>query len=483
MITNAEYLEFLKSDARKVLLVELDYYDPIEEETGTFYLSDKGYDTKLSPTVQHRPYPDYVSKVPSTKRSLKARPARGELVVENIGGVRDEWLTRYKFDGRTVKMLYGHPDWLYEDFRPAFLGVVKSRQGGFNKLVFKLREPEDFLEQIIQSPLIAAGPNAGDYEPIVYGSCFNVQAVLIDGSTHVYQVSDIELNSIALVKDQGKGPVGHTPDLANGKFTLTSAATGNITVDLIGAKVGGSTLLKAGEIIDHIITTRTDLPAELYDSAAFDDLDTEIVWEHNLANIAGKNARQVIDKILFSVGAKLSRTVDGQITVVRWEEPNEVADVVIGKDDYKLGSLTPTRVELPWKSARLGYRKNHFVQESLDTTLTEDNRALLGREYSIVEDTNDVLTAHPLATEPALIETTLTDQADAEALLSQALAIHAVERFLFLISAYAFAFQYTIGMTAEFSNKRYGLSAGENFVIFDIDNAITSGRARISLWR
>lgn len=485
MITDEQYQAWLRSNAAKVLLAEIDYYDTVAEEIGTLYISNKGYNTNLSAGVEHRPYPDYIRSVPSAKRTLgSGRPSRGELVVDNTAGARDHWLTQYKFDGRKVRLLYGSPTWEYSDFRLVFIGVTKSRYGrGTKELVFKLREPEDFLDQPIQSATVASGPSAGDYLPIAYGDCFNVTPLLINGTTHVYQVSDIEIHAVTLVKDNGAGPVAHTADLVAGTITLTGAPVGNITADIVGVKISGAALVKAGEIIDHIITTRTDLPSEYYDAAAFTALDVEIDWEHNVYVSGRTTARQVIDQILESIGAKLSRTETGAITVVRLAEPLIAADVDIGPDDMRVDTLVASSTELPWKRARLGYRRNWTVQESLDTTLTEADRAALAREYSIVEGSNAVTTVHPLATEPELITTTLTLQADADARTAQLLALHAVERYWFELEVYAALYQYPLGVTAQLTHHRYGFAAGENCVVYDTDSVFTQGRARLSLWR
>jgi hypothetical protein len=484
MISDAEFLKWLRRDERKVLLVEIGYYDPVDGSTGTFFLSDRGYNTNLSPGVEHRIYTDDVVVVPSTRRTLgTGRASRGELEVDNTAGQYDSWLTRYKFDGRDFRMLYGSPSWEYADFRVVFVGITKDRAArGPNRLVFRFREPEDFLDVPLNTATIAAGPNKGDYQPVAYGACFNVPAVLLDGPTHVYQVSDVAMHAVSFVKDEGKGPVGHTADLAAGTITLASPATGNITVDLVGAQVSGIPLLRAGAIVHHIITTRTALPAEYYDSVAFSALDAEVDWEHNLWAKGSMTARQAIESILESVNAKLSRTPAGQITVIRYGEPADEASEFIGLDDYERNTLQPVRSELPWKRARLGYRRNYFVQESLDTVLTEAERATLSREYMVATATNAVTSMHPLAVEPELIETTLTDQADAEALLALQLEMHSVERFWFELSAYAILFQYAVGVTVNLTSSRYGLSEGKNFLVWDTDSDLTKARVRLTLW-
>ena len=485
MISDAQYLAWLRSQAPKVLLAEMDYYDTVTESVGTAYISDRGYNTNWSDGVEHRPYPDYLKGVPSARRTLgSGRPARGELIIDNTAGERDHWLTQYKWDGRKVRLLYGDPSWEYADFRLVFIGVIKTRYGrGIDELLFKMREPEDFLDQPVQGSTVASGPNAGDYLPICYGECFNVSPVLLDGATHVYQVSDIAIDSVNLVKDNGKGPVSHTADLAAGTITLAGAPVGNITVDCTGAKIGGAPLLKAGEIIDHIITERTDLPAEFYDASAFTALDTEITWQHNLYINGSTTARQAIDMILESIGAKLSRTEAGAITVVLLADPTESAGITISPDDYRMDTLVASATELPWKRGRLGYRRNWTVQESLDTLVTATERATLGREYSIVEDANAVTGVHPLATEPELIGTTLTLEADAAERLAQLMALHAVERYKFDLQVYAVLYQYALGSTVKLIADRYGFDAGINCVVYDTDSVFTDGRARLTLWR
>ncbi|MDO9475732.1 MAG: hypothetical protein Q8K17_03825 [Pseudohongiella sp.] len=485
MISDAQYLAWLRSPEPKVLLAEMDYYDPVTETIGTMYISDRGYNTNWSAGVEHRPYPDYLKTVPTARRTLgDGRPTRGELIVDNTAGERDDWLMRFKWDGRKVRLLYGSASWEYSDFRTVFLGVVKTRSArGISELVFKLREPEDYLDRPLQSVTVATGPSTGDYLPVCYGDCFNVTPVLIDGATHVYQVSDIEIDDVVLVKDNGKGPVSHTADLAAGTITLAGAPVGAITCDVIGAKVSAVVLEKAGEIIDHIITTRTDLPSEFYDSAAFTALDAAITWSHNLYVSGAMTARQAIERILSSIGAKLSRTEAGAITVVRLADPSETAAVAIGPDDFREDSLIASATELPWLNARLGYRRNWTVQESLDTVLTVDERAALTREFAIVTGSNDLAGVHPLGNQPDLIETTLTYQADAQDRLDELLALYAVERFVFELHVYAVLYQFPVGSTVKLTADRYGFNAGVNCVVHDTDSVFTSGRARLGLWR
>lgn len=481
-MTDEEFNTFLRSNDKKVLLLELKYWDGDSEET--LYVSDKGYNTNLSPGVEHRLYPAVIKKVPSNKQSLVSNlRSSGEVVFNNIDGELDIWITDYKFDGREAVFLYGSPDWLYAEFRQVSVSIVESRTARQrDQVVLKLRDPEVYLDQPIQTALVATGPNTGDYEPIAYGQINNASAVLLDGTTHKYKISDIAIDSITTVKDQQVNVAGYTADIANGEFTLNAQPNGKVTVDFKGAKVGGTLLEKAGDIIDHIITTRTNLPGALYDAAAFTALDVDITWKHNLYVPENATARQVINRILDSIGAKLIRTRDGKIGIARLKAPAVTEILEIGSDDIKRKSLKPVKIEPPWIRARLGYAKNYTVQSSLDTTITEAVRAAAEREFDIVSDSNAIAAAHPLAIEPDLIETTLTLQADATSRLTELMLLRAVERFVYECQAYSIAYVLSVGETVKLINQRFGLAAGTNALIYLQDDAPTRGKSKVQLW-
>ncbi|GJM12797.1 MAG: hypothetical protein DHS20C12_12000 [Pseudohongiella sp.] len=482
MISDTEYEAWLNSDAERVVLVEIDYWDGDSVET--LYLSDKGYNTNLSAGVEHRVYIDAVNKVPSLKQSLdNSRTGFGEIVIANPNGIRDSWFTDYAFDGRKVVQKHGSPAWEYADFRQLSVDVIASRSAkNAREIVLKLRSPEAYLEQPIQTALMASGPNTGDYKPVAYGEINNATAVLLDAATHKYQISDIEIDSIQAVKDNYKAVASYTPQLADGTFTLGSAPSGTVTVSFKGADVSAVLLEKAGEIIDHIITTRTSLPAEFYDADAFTDLDSDITWKHNLYITERMTARQAITKILDSIGAKLIRNREGKISVARHPSVAVSAVLELGVDHIQKWSFKPVKVIAPWQQARLGYAKNYTVMESLDTTISQTDRAAAQRSFDIVSDTNAVLTEHPLAEEPELIETTLTDQADATARLTELMTQFGQERFIHELVAYQAIFQVTVGQTIELTHDRFGFSAGKNAVVWSQDDDPTRGKSRVQLW-
>lgn len=482
MISDAEFELFLKSNDRKVTLVELDCWDGSQEVT--LYGSDKGYNTNLSPGVEHRPYTSFVNKLPSKKQSLASGSrSGGEIVIDNSNGIRDSWIHTYKFDGRQVVFKYGSPNWEYADFRQVGVNIVESRYSRKrDEITLKLRDPEAYLDFPLQPSLVTTGPNTGERLPVGYGLINSAPAVLIDPVTHKYQIHDAEIEQIVAVQDDRVDVASFTPSIIDGTFTLGAQPAGNVTCTFKGAKVGGVFLEKAGEIIDHIITTRTNLPGGLYDSAAFIALDAAIDWKHNIFVDDGETARQVIEKILGSMGAKLIRARDGKISVARLTLPSVSADQVIRLDDVKKNQFKPVKVQAPWIRARLGYAKNYSVATNLDTSLTEAERAAAKREYSIVSASNAIAALHPLAVEPELIETTLTEEAAATARLTEEMALRAVERFVYELIMYASVFLFKVGDTVQLFNPRFGFAAGKNALVYSQDDATTNGTSRVEIW-
>ena len=481
-MTDAEFNAFLRSNDTKVLLMELKVWDGAAEQT--IYGSDRGYNTNMSPGVEHRVYPQIIKTVPSFRQSLRSgQRSLGEIVIDNTSGEHDNWITTYKFDGREVRFLIGSPSWLYADFQQVLIGVVESRSARRrDEIVLKLGDPELYLDQPIQTSLIDAGPNTGDFEPIAYGQINSAKAVLIDGPTHKYQVSDIAIDSFVAVKDNRVNVASYSGTIADGTFTLGAQPAGDITVSFKGAKVGGVLLEKAGEIINHIITTRTSLPSALYDAAAFTALDAAVSWKHNIYITESLTARQAINTLLDSIGAKLVRSRDGKISVARLRAPAVTADLAIDRDDVKFGMFKPVDIDPPWIRARLGYAKNYSVETDLATAITEAERAAAGRDFDVVTATNDIATAHPLAIEPDLIETTLTLEADATARLTELMTLHAVERFVYELVAYAITYRISVGETLSVTNPRFGFSGGVNGLVLSQDDSPTTGKSRIQIW-
>lgn len=155
------------------------------------------------------------------------------------------------------------------------------------------------------------------------------------------------------------------------------------------------------------------------------------------------------------------------------------------KPPQRLAASGPTR-GLPVCSTTVRYARNYAVQDTdLAAGVPDERRAVLSREWSEVERTEDAIQlAHPLSPS-VVIETLLAQVADAAAEASRQQVLHGTEhdRFAVTIELNDETDDVDLGQVLTLSHGRYGLAVGPALRVFGVEPDVEARELGVELWR
>lgn len=261
-ISDAQYTAWLKqANANRVTLVKLTY------SAGSEYISYGKYVSFPADTPSNTTFIDCIISLPLFKSGvadvvdMSTNLSIGELVIDNSNGDRDAWLNR-AWNGRAIVVYFGDPSWPFSDFRQILTGVISEiRAVSLDNLSFVIRGPEYEMLQPITTNY-TSGDAIGQVKPLCFGECKKVPCILIDSTTHKYQVNDGEINAIDAVYDSGNS-IGFTASLSDGTFTLSAAPSGAVTADVKGFEFSGTYYSGLTDLIDALVTNYTNITTSI----------------------------------------------------------------------------------------------------------------------------------------------------------------------------------------------------------------------------
>lgn len=490
MINDVDFVTWLKRDgAARALLVEATVYSGGVEAVRT--MSNRAFISGPIDSPAHAAYDDIIVGVPRFSSQLselftgKSLPTWGDVEVINESGVRDSWLND-AWDGRAVRLYLGDPAWPKSDYRRVLDGTIGDIYApAQNRLALKLRDKTWAMNAPIQTSLIGGFTvNEDQPIPLCFGQCFNVEPLLIVAATHQYQVHDGAIEAITAVRDNGLA-VAYTADVATGTFTLSAAPAGRITADVKGAKPGGVYLTKCADIINHIVTTRTQLTIDDIDVTnftAFNSVAPQIlgVYIRNRENII-----PILDQLTAAVGGFWTFSRDGFLRLGRLESPSGTPVLELEADDIRERQFVCTGRALPIQTLRLGYARNYTPQaDGLAGAVTEANRALYASEYQVATTTNvGIETTHLLARNPDLDATLLVDASEAATEASRRAALYSQVRGIYEIGVWTAPLRVNLGEVVKITHPRFGFAAGVLAVVVGLDEEPARGRVTLRVWK
>jgi hypothetical protein len=119
-ISDAEYLEWLSTDNERIVLVRADAWTGAAVET--FTICDRRWYDDVNGDI-------YIGRLRDDLEIIEALSMDGEQGESNVSviglhnedGALDDWLD-YAWAGQPLEILFGGPDWPFDDFRPLFTG-------------------------------------------------------------------------------------------------------------------------------------------------------------------------------------------------------------------------------------------------------------------------------------------------------------------------------------------------------------------------
>lgn len=487
-VSDAQYKAWLADDNKqRVLLVEAQAYSG--SSVVTHYLATRPFVSLPADTPANQVYDDLIASVPSFSRSLaehfngSSAQSWGDIVVRNTKGELDAWL-QDGWDGRSLRLYLGGQWWARNDYRMILDGVTADiTVRDATAITIKARDKQWMLNVPLQQNFIGgSSANAGKPKPICYGPCSNISPMLIDSSTHTYQVHDGPVNAISAVYSDGVS-VAFTANLAAGTFTLAAGSTGRITADVQGAKPS-SYLTCAADIIKDIVLTRTGLTSVDLDASSFSAFATLCPQAICLYVADRANVGQVLDQIIGSVGGWYGFSRAGKLQLGRIDSTSGTPVLSIEVDDIEARGVTIRRRDLPLASITLGHSRNWTVQSSgLGAGVTEARRAVLAADYQSVTVTQpSVLTKFPLADKPGMAETLLASPSDATAEANRRLALRNQVRCIYSIEAFSAPYQVDLGQIVQITYPRFGMAGGVTGVVVGLTERPTKNRLQLDVY-
>jgi hypothetical protein len=446
----------------------------------------------------------------------------GEIVLANPDGALDSLLD-YGVDGRQVR-IYTVPD----DSTPYSSAVrwatatAQQVEVSWERVTIRLRDRLELLNVPLQTTTyagttISGGLNSAEGQPedlrdrpkpLLFGEVYNVPAVLANAYDLIYQLHDGALASIDAVYDAG-APLLFSANhasitalrtatiqggyyatcLSAGLFRIGASPFGGITADATeGATLADRT---AAQVARRIIT-RSALTTGDLDLATFTALDTDNaapvgIWLPDPVTVLDAS-----NAVLGSVGGWLLPTRLGVFEAGRLEAPAAPTAATFTTEEVLERGGGIERIAsgdrgagVPVWRVTVRYRRHYAVQGSTEVAgcVASARRAELAQEWRSVKAENGAIkTKHLLATE-LVVDTCLSDAADAQAEAARLLALYSVRRDRLIVPVDTdLAAAVDLGRTVSIQVDRWGYGAGRLMTVLGLAEQAALGVTELDVW-
>lgn len=502
-LSDADYLEWLRTDHLRVVLAEVECWSG--GAVVTRYLSDKIYASGPYDTPASTPYLDLIAGTPSIRQKLGEPLGVGALELDNPDGELDTWLDD-SFDGRPIRLYIGDPAWSRNDFRMLFTGIVDHLDAGsHNTLVLAIRDKKELLNKPIQENTYSSGPAQGQPKPLGLGFMYNVEPILTnDSSAPVYQVHDGAILGVTEVRVNGMplSSSSYSVDLANGVVTIGSSSyiTGRLTMDVQGAAValfeGVNWYCRLDMAIDWL-ARRAGLGDGDIDAGSLAALRAKLTSSYygvvdNLGYYlpSRQNAVAVLDELTASMGCGWYFGRDGKLKIWRLDVPTGTAALTLTPDDIEPEGLRPVAWEAPVKVWKVGGRLNWTVQDraSLSPQLSAKNRDLYAQDFLTVIDEKYAATYGQTyiylgGLSPDVVRTYLYNYGNAAIEADRLRSLRLVPRRRYSVNVIAPTLPIELGTEIRIIYPRFGFANGANGIVVGIEENVTAERVVLEVWK
>jgi len=415
--------------------------------------------------------------VPSIQSQVGMAFGVGDIDLVNNGEL-DAWLND-AWDGRGLSMLIGDPTWARDDFRQIASLVTEALEVVNNdKMRIRVRDKREKLNVNTQLNYYSSGEAFGKPIPITVGQVFNITPVLINASTHQYQVNDGQINAITQVRDNGVS-VSFTANLSTGTFVLGSQPSGVITCDVQGAKPSGTYHIKTADIIEYLVK-RSVLNAADLDAASFTAFNVKVPYTVGLYIHSRQNLINVVDKLMRSVGAYWLFNRAGKMVLWQLDDVTGTASASFDADDVLDDTFSFINSDLPYARSAIGYQKNYTVQNNSAGSVTEANRNIYSGNNLVSFSVNSsIITSHPLALKPDALNSVISLIGDANTEAARVLALRNVVRFTYEATFSTGPFEIKLGDEISVIYPRFGFENGKNVIVVGLDERPASNKIKV----
>lgn len=479
--------------AAKSYIVILQPYDG--STTTTVYLSDRGYVSGPSESPANTYFAPRVMEALNFQRSMfqtgklggQSIPSFGSIILSNADGDLDDFAT-YAWDNRDVEVKIGEKGADLSKHFTIFKGKSKSVE--FNDLEVNviIRDGQDSFTRTFP-PNVYGGTGgtdgssimAGVSKPLCFGEVYNITPVLVDEANNIYQVHDGQIEAIDAVYQNGAEISGFTTDLANGRFTLSSAPTGVITCDVKGAKPSGTYHESVADIIRFIASEYAGFTdPDDFDTTSFSDLNTANNSTVGVYVPEKTNILDVMDQLANSIGAFYGFNRDGEFNVGRLIAPTGTANLEL--DTTNIIELQRQPTTIPNYRINVRYKKNYtvFNEDTLDASAAD--RDFQTRESAVETATSaGTLTVYPNS-EILEVDSRLVGSSAASTEASRLASLYGSQRDIYRIRVKTQPFTLKLNDVVKITFPRYDLTGGKLFRVISLFEDAAVNEVELELW-
>jgi hypothetical protein len=430
--------------------------------------SDLGYVTREADAGGLQVYPPILSSGVEIDRAMDLAPdgqgaaaGWGSIRLANDAGALTALGAARNADGRVVRLRLGRK--IGDNWGDPPLASTVTILSGFGagwvvdeaELRLDLRDPTYWIERPVDRATFAGTGGlegtaalAGKRRPYLRGGSGSdpvreVSPVLVDPVLGIYQVSDQRGTVVALYERGLSGGIVLNANVADitaaappaGTYNVESSGrglfirlgtfppAGVITVDAVGAFPDATTPSAAASVALEILRQDLGVPAVNLDAASFTALATASPWPAGVyvGPEEPLDGRQVVGLLLRSSAARLVPRRDGTLGATMLRAVGAALSVAYWTD-AEIVACTPRPLPAPMGPppfrVRVGWGRNFTTQTSdLAPTLPGARRQILAETWRVATGANAaVTTAFRRPSDPALVETAITNATAAQAL-------------------------------------------------------------------
>lgn len=325
-------------------------------------------------------------------------------------------------------------------------------------------------------------PNAeGATIPTIYGRCRNVKPQQVNVWTWIFQLASHELLALTAVREAGIDITASNiaeSSLPDATFRLYPYADGKtITCDVVGKPTGGVAIDTYAGIALELLQAAPGLTADDIDSTAFAAFDATCPQKLGVYIDQATPLRTTLAAMNKSVLCRIVKGRNGKLRPVKFGMPAETGEATFTTATIE-GLTTDISQDKLYYKVRLGWEKNWTPQPDTaagGVAVRED----WTHDYRWVEKTNAATKNRYACEDTLIVETLLSQQADAEALAAEYLAMLQQPWLLISFTAPVAPYTLEIGDTIEVLDSRL-FAAGSLFLVTGLQDDPNTAKVQIS---
>jgi hypothetical protein len=491
MITDAQWTAWLKRDAARIYLLDIEAQ--IGGTESIVRVSDIAYTTSPTDTPANTPYTPCASVGTGFVERLSltdtASLQHGTVRLRNVDGALDAWVA-YVWTNRTLTVSLGDPSWPRADFRVRFVGTIAEVYREGTDIMIKFRDKMERLNTPVTEAKLAGDTlNSDAVVPVGVGEIHNATPALKSAATRTYQFNSVLSELIIEVKDNAV-PIAFSGNLPTGEFTLPVEPKGTITVSFQGDAVEGYKNTVAGCIRRLVtaygkVSTRfanTDLELDTSKLGNLVSFDTANPQKVGLWLPTRTNVITAIQTLANSIGAQAVMSRTGLLRLFKIDLPvvtttRDITPAMYMAGTFKAAGTTPIQA-----SVVLLYNKNWTVQTELKTTMPAAHRALYALEWLRKSFTvTTVKTAHRLDTEPEPKETMLLDSVEAQTECTRLANLWSVAHELYEFEGKPELLELELGEKVRVYYRRFGFLTSKNAMVISLEPIYKNSHVKVGI--